>query len=122
RNERSKTYHISVSEYVKWINNLERSGLNYYRHDRQVHGAQKESKKCGCKSSIYVMLPVNSPTVILKHYYKHVNHYPGRLSDLYTLPLSNNIRKFIRQCAFEGLDTFSIQRLLRHRAIELQDQ
>ncbi|RIB26758.1 hypothetical protein C2G38_2029935 [Gigaspora rosea] len=44
------------------------------------------------------------------------------LSDLCTLSLSENIRQFIRQRAFEGLDAFSIQQLLRFRAVELQDQ
>ncbi|CAG8649725.1 8936_t:CDS:2, partial [Scutellospora calospora] len=41
---------------------------------------------------------------------------------LCTLPLSENIRQFIRQRALEGLDAFGIQQLLRFRAIELQDQ
>ena len=36
--------------------------------------------------------------------------------------LLENIRHFIQQCAFEGLDCFSIQKLLRFRAIELQNQ
>jgi hypothetical protein len=84
--------------------------------------AQKETKKCGCKSYIRVNLPIDSSTVVLYHYYKHNNHYPGRLSDLCTLPLSKNIRHFIQQRALEGLDSASIQRLLRFRAIELQDR
>ncbi|CAG8714794.1 9660_t:CDS:1, partial [Scutellospora calospora] len=83
---------------------------------------QKETKKCGCKSYINIVLPVNSSMVTLKYYYKHRNHYPGKLSDLCTLPLSENIRQFIQQRAFEGLDVFSIQKLMRHRAIELQNQ
>ena len=84
--------------------------------------AQKETKKCGCKSYIHVKLPFYSSTVILHHHYKHNNHYPGRLSDLYTLPLSENIRHFIQQRVLEGLDSISIQRLLRFRAVELQDR
>lgn len=83
---------------------------------------QKESKKCGCKSYIFIVLPINSSTVVLKYYYKHHNHYPGRLSDLCTLPLSENIRQFVQQRALEGLDTFSIHKLMRFRAIELQNQ
>src|SRR2546421_7100939 len=84
--------------------------------------AQKETKKCCCKSYIYVKFPFNSSKVILNHYYKHNNHYPGRLSDLCTLPLSENIRHFIQQRVLEGLDCISIQRLLRFRAVEIQDQ
>jgi|GEM_PF-5268288 len=84
--------------------------------------AQKETKKCGCKSYIYIKLPIGSSTVILYHYYKHLNHHPGSLSDLCTLRLSDNIRHFVQKCALEGLDCLSIQKLLRFRAIELQDQ
>ncbi|CAG8785596.1 24904_t:CDS:1, partial [Cetraspora pellucida] len=58
---------------------------------------QKESKKCRCKSYIQVVLPIDSNTVTLKYYYKHNNHQPGQLSDLCTLPLSDNIRQFIKQ-------------------------
>ncbi|KAF0433437.1 hypothetical protein F8M41_005071 [Gigaspora margarita] len=71
---------------------------------------------------IHVALSVNSTTVVLRHFYKYINHYPGQLSDLCTLPLSENIRQFIWQHALEGLDAFSIQQLLRFRAVELQDQ
>ena len=83
---------------------------------------QKETKKCGCKSHINVKLSINSSVVILEHYYKHLNHYPGKLSDLSTLPLSENIWHFIQKHILEGLDTFSIQKILRFRVIELQDQ
>ena len=84
--------------------------------------AQKETKKCGCKSYITVKLPINSSIVTLQHYYKHLNHYPGTLSDLRTLQLSENIWHFIQKHVFEGLDTFSIQKILRFRVIELQEQ
>ena len=155
--ERKKTYLLPVDKYVEWINNLERAGLSYVRHDhrcssggirkknqwterwychrygkyksvagknqnKKLRLAQKETKKCGCKSYIHVILSINSSTVTLHYYYKHVNHYPGHLSDLCTLRLSENIRNFVQQRAFEGLDNISIQKLLRFRAIELQDQ
>ncbi|RIB02242.1 hypothetical protein C2G38_2228374 [Gigaspora rosea] len=83
---------------------------------------QKESKKCRYKSYIHVVLPVSSTTVVLCHYYKHLNYYPGQLLDLCTLPLSENIRQYIRQRALEELDAFSIQQLLRFRGIVLQNQ
>ena len=84
--------------------------------------AQKETKKCGCKSYIHIVLPINSSTVILQHYYKHINHYPGHLTDLCSLRLSENIRYFIQQRALEGLDGLSIHKMLRLRAIEIQDR
>jgi hypothetical protein len=90
--------------------------------DKKPRLAQKETKKCGCKSCINVNLPINSSNVILKHSYKHLNHYPGKLSDLCKLPLSENIRQFVQKRVLEGLDAFSIQKLLRFRAIELQNQ
>ncbi|CAG8523307.1 4730_t:CDS:2, partial [Scutellospora calospora] len=111
----------------EWIKNLKKAGLSYVcsiaRRDpnKKSQFTQKESKKYGCKSYIQAALPINSNTVTLQHYYKHNNHQPGQLSDLCTLPLSNNIQYFIKQCALEGLDTYSIQRLLRHRGIELQN-
>ncbi|RIB02932.1 hypothetical protein C2G38_2226462, partial [Gigaspora rosea] len=153
---RSKTYRLPVEEYVNWINNLEKSGLSYIKHDhrgqiglrkknewserwychrygtyestagkdatKKPRLVQKESKKCECKSYIHVILPISSTTVVLRHYYKHLNHYPGQLSDLCTLPLSENIRQYIWQRALEELDAFSIQQLLRFREIELQNQ
>ncbi|RIB04219.1 hypothetical protein C2G38_2222975 [Gigaspora rosea] len=90
--------------------------------NKKPRTTQKETKKCGCKSSICITPPINSSTVILRYYYKHTNHFPGRLSDLCTHSLSKNIREFIQKRALEGLDTFSIQKLLRFRAVELNDQ
>ncbi|CAG8536234.1 9560_t:CDS:2, partial [Scutellospora calospora] len=95
------------------------AGKNLNKKPRIV---QKETKKCDCKSFICVTLPINSSNVVLYYYYKHTNHYPGHLSDLCTMPLSENIRTFIQTCALEGLDAFSIQRLLRFRAVEVKDQ
>ena len=126
KTERMKTYLLPVDEYVKWIKNLEKTGLRYILHDhrsklggirkkcrwterwhchrygtyksvagenpkKKLRLAQKETKKCGCKSYISVKLPINSSIVILQHYYKHLNHYPGRLSDLCILSPSENI-------------------------------
>ncbi|KAF0442098.1 hypothetical protein F8M41_003712 [Gigaspora margarita] len=115
--EKSKTFHLSADSYEEWIKNLEKAGLSYIRHEHKA----KESGSRKKYSYIKVMLPVDSTTVILQHYYKHNNHQSGHLSDLCTLPLSDNIRHFIRQRALEGLDTHSIQQLLWHRGIELQD-
>ncbi|RIB01784.1 hypothetical protein C2G38_2229680 [Gigaspora rosea] len=125
--EKSNPFHLPADSYEEWIKNLEKAELSYNSvaekdSSKKSRLAQKESKKCGCKSYIKVMLPVDSTTVTLQHYYKHNNYQPGRLSDLYTLPLSDNICHFISQRALEGLDTHSIQQLLRHRGIELQDR
>ncbi|CAG8462106.1 23128_t:CDS:2 [Cetraspora pellucida] len=127
-----KTYYFSVNKYIEWIKDLEKSGLSYCHHDhrsvagkssnKKSHLVQKDSKKCKCISYIFVVLLVKSLTVTLKYYYKHRNHRPSQLSDLCTLQLSDNIRQFIQQHALEGLDVFSIHKLIRFRAIELQDQ
>jgi len=44
---------------------------------------------------IDLILNIGSSTVILHHYYKHINHHPGSLSDLCTLRLYTivNMRK-----------------------------
>ncbi|CAG8782576.1 21429_t:CDS:1 [Cetraspora pellucida] len=125
-NERVKIYLLPINEYVMWIRDLEKGGLNYVRHDHRSNWCsakrknlwtehwychrygiyksiagknlnkkprivQKETKKYDCKSFIHVTLPINSSNVVLYHYYKHTNHYPRHLSDLYTMPLSENI-------------------------------
>ncbi|CAB4408138.1 unnamed protein product [Rhizophagus irregularis] len=70
--ERKKTYSLPVEEYVKWIKDLEKAGLSYIRllriqehksiagknQNKKSQLAQKETKKCGCKSYIHVTLPL----------------------------------------------------------------
>ncbi|CAG8694186.1 677_t:CDS:1 [Cetraspora pellucida] len=43
-------------------------------HNKKSCLIQKETKKCGCKSYISVVCPVNSSMVTLKYYYKYHNH------------------------------------------------
>ncbi|KAF0542489.1 hypothetical protein F8M41_004589 [Gigaspora margarita] len=122
-NERVKVYSLPMNEYVTWIRDLEKGGLSYVRHDRRSNWCSAKRKNLWTERClIRVILPINSSNVVLHHYYKHTNHYPGHLSDLCTMPLSENIRAFVQTRDLAGLNAFSIQRLLRFRAVEFKDQ
>ncbi|RIB19972.1 hypothetical protein C2G38_2180431 [Gigaspora rosea] len=87
-----------VNEYVIWIKNLEYAELSYVWHDCRSISHSNTKKTIGLSDSIAIV------------------------TDLCTLSLSKNIREFVQKRVFEVLNTFSIQKLLKFRAVELKDQ
>lgn len=69
-----------------------------YTPQRTVRLAQKESKKCGCTTTLKVMASASSPTVCaIKLQSDHVNHVPDHWDGVRTLPLTRQNVETIAQ-------------------------